>query len=1124
MGSSRALRSSFEAKVVVAFVAAALVVLVSLVATWKLARDANTAMLWIQHTLEVISDLNQASVDSLSVELSSQNYRVSGDPVHLATRDETIRMRNETLARLEALVSDHPRQLESLAQLRKVIDERLMISREVERIRGSTGAEAANAYVASTSLAQLREQLYSILGDMRGEEDRLLAQRTAQQRVARQALLVAGTVFALSLFSLLVATYLLIRRQVRETRLAQEEVAESRDDLYTTLQSIGDAVLATDRHGRITRMNPVAERLTGWTFGQAEGVPIEDVFNIVNEKTGRPAHIPVADVIRTGEVRGLANHTRIIARDGSEYPIADSAAPIRDAAGQIRGAVLVFRDVTIEQQAQRIVEGQNEELSGRVREQTAQLRESEAHLRSVINNVPAMIAFVDAEQRYVYVNRLYHEQFGPGIPDLVGRRVRDVLGESRYETARPRIEAALNGEPQSYDWTPFEGVWQTIVYIPRRDENDLLSGYYVLGTDITERKRSEAEIQGLNRALQKRLDDLEHLSRALRAIDAGNRAQLNSVSEHDLVASVCKAVVGTGGYSRVSVWYVTMAGEATLTPMADSGTTADGDILPPQRIAVEMGMDREGGLSRAVRSGVSVVLGELDRDPEFGPLRDHLPGCASALFCTLRIEGKAIGALAVFGAQANAFVDDEVALLTQLANDLSIGIATQRAKADQQRAQSALHRATRFDALTDLPNETRFTECLIDEIMHRDSLGQSLGVMQANIQGMSDVNLAFGFTCGDQVLREFGRRLQSVLPAGATVARLRGDEFAVLLPGGDIASMRQLADMVEIALQPAFRFGEIALDVSARFGIAVFPQHGRTPHDLLRSADIAVHQANLRRSPIVVFDASRIPDHTTRLKRVGELRHGIRDNQLRLYLQPKIDMTTGRVCGAEGLVRWMHPVEGLIGPGEFIELAENAGLIDALTLWVIEAAVAQIRELQLVGCAVPISVNLSVRNLRDEELVAKVGRILEKHQVSPHMLEFEVTETAAMDDPELALGVLRDLRHAGLQLSLDDFGTGYSSLRYLQRLPVNYIKIDQSFVRDMGTNPESAMIVRSTIELVRELGRKTVAEGVETPEDWVALSKFRCDIAQGYLIAKPMPAEHFCVWMHDYPGVMNAAQ
>jgi EAL domain-containing protein (putative c-di-GMP-specific phosphodiesterase class I) len=233
-------------------------------------------------------------------------------------------------------------------------------------------------------------------------------------------------------------------------------------------------------------------------------------------------------------------------------------------------------------------------------------------------------------------------------------------------------------------------------------------------------------------------------------------------------------------------------------------------------------------------------------------------------------------------------------------------------------------------------------------------------------------------------------------------------------------------------------------------------------------------------------------------------------------LQPKVDFSSGQICGAEALVRWMHPLKGLIPPGLFIDLAEQTGLIKPLTEWVIVAALDLLQSWQAKGCAVPIAINLSARNFRDEQLFAKYRQWHSERSVSTGLLEIEITESTVMEHAEYALRALSEMSDAGIPLYVDDFGTGYSSLSYLQKLPVDYIKIDQSFVSAMHRDRDSATIVRSTIDLVHDLGRKTVAEGVETKEHWDLLKDLGCDIAQGYYIAKPMPSSDFQKWAEDF--------
>ena len=1109
-------RSSFEAKIRVAFTAAVLVVAGLTVATWKLANDATEAAGWVAHSNEVLRILTRASGDTLQIELSTQNFRISGDVARLAERDASIAAREQTLLRLHQLVEDNPLQLERWGRLRAVIDERLAISRKTEQLRKTQGFEAASAYIATAPLPETRERMHRLLHAMEDEELRLLQMRTAEQQHARQTMLVAGALVALLLLGLLSATYVLIRRQLRDTQASREALAESERSLATTLYSIGDGVLATDTLGRITRMNPVAQRLTGWSLEQAQGRPIEEVFCIIHEHTRAPAVVPVAKALATGEVQELANHTTLIARDGHEYPIADSAAPIRDDAGRLKGVVLVFRDVTAERQAKKTIREQNEQLEQRVRERTMQLLESEDHLRSVINYVPALIAYVDAAQRYVYVNHQYQTCFAPGQTDITGRTVQEILGDERYAVAAPLIARALQGVPKNYDWQPFPGIWQTINYVPKRGAQGRVTGYYVLGYDITERKQSEDKIQSLNTALAQHVRELEHVSRALKTLSAGNRTMLRATDEQELLDTMCRAIVTTGNYLMASVWFRVDDDYQSLRPMAECNHPGGIDTLRQMNGSWGDNARGRGAVATAIRTNQTSVVRNILTDPAYEPWRPYLPGCACGVACPLRVDGEIIGGIVIYAAEPDSFGQDEVTLLTESADDLAFGITTLRARVEQQKTQAALQRLSRYDTLTGLPNEVQFTEALTAAIATSTRRKRPAAALQVNVERLNDINAALGFSQGDQILREFGTRLVDAAPEAATVARLRGDEFAVLLPDSDANAAVATLQHLQARLAEPFPIASIALEVSACSGIVVLPDHGTTAHDLLRRMDIAVHEAKRRGLKHVVFDPTQNQDQSQRLALAGELRHAIEAGDLRLYLQPKVDMATGRVCGAEGLVRWQHAERGLIAPAAFIELAERTGLIHQITDWVVEAALRLNQAWARQGCALPIAVNLSAHNLRDADLRERVHRLQTRLGVAPGLLEMEITESMVMDDPESALRVLRELRSDGIALYIDDFGTGYSSLTYLQKLPVNCIKIDQSFVLDMLTNKESLLIVRSTIDLTHDLGRKVVAEGVETQAHWDQLAALGCDVAQGYFLARPMPAEEFLGWTAQF--------
>ena len=1107
--------SRFETKVLTGFAAAMLVAASLVAATWKVSESAAGAARWVAHTHEVLETLARTRAETLQVEFSTQSFRISGDPARLAERDAAITSREKLLDQARRLTANNPQQQERLAALRAVINERLAISRHVELLRKTQGQEAATAFVATAPLQETRERTYRLLGEMDALERHLLEERVAAQLRAHTSLVVSGATVATLLGLLLVGCYLLIRRQLRETEASQRALAKSEESLSTTLYAIGDAVLATDAQGRITRMNPVAEHLTGWTIAEAQGRPIEEIFHIVHEATRAPAAIPVAQVLATGRVQELANHTILIARDGRELPISDSAAPIHDGAGQLAGVVLVFRDVSAAVQAQRTIKEQNEHLEQRVLERTAALAASEDHLRSVINNVPALMAYVDANQRYVYANHQYHHRFAPHLPDITGLTVREVLGEERYALAAPLIEKALQGEPQGYDWQPFTNVWQIVNYMPKRDpRTGEVLGYYAMASDITARKLAEDRVQILNTSLENHVRDLERTSRALRTLSAGNRTMVRATDEKALLDSMCQSIVDAGGYALATVWYCDEDDGRRPRPVAGVGhATSLAALFQMKSDWVDAD---QGVVAAAIRTGHANVVRDMAADARYAPWQHLLQGIASGFACPMKVDGQVIGALAIYSHEPDAVGADEEALLTELAEDLAFGVATLRAREAQNAIQEAMHRLTHYDALTGLPNETQFTELLTTAIDTGRRLNQPFALLQTDVERLNEINDALGFSRGNELLREFGARLCAAVPSSAVVARLRGDEFAILLTGDVASDVDAVVRDVGMVLSQPFPMADIQLDVSARMGVAYYPEHGLTSHDLFRQVDSALNEAKKKGISHAICDPAQNKDQSRRLTVAGELRRAIEGGDLLLYLQPKVEMATGRVCGAEGLVRWKHAQRGLIPPGEFIGLAEHTGLIKPLTEWVIETALRLNQAWDQQGCALPIALNLSARNLRDGHLLAKIRQLNTLWATAPGLLELEITESTVMEDAEFALQVLRSLRDEGIPLYIDDFGTGYSSLSYLQKLPVEYIKIDQSFVRDMTTSKDSASIVRSTIDLVRDLGRKTVAEGVETQDHWDQLTAFGCDIAQGYFIARPMPAQELPAWVRQF--------
>jgi diguanylate cyclase (GGDEF)-like protein len=421
-----------------------------------------------------------------------------------------------------------------------------------------------------------------------------------------------------------------------------------------------------------------------------------------------------------------------------------------------------------------------------------------------------------------------------------------------------------------------------------------------------------------------------------------------------------------------------------------------------------------------------------------------------------------------------------------------------------------LEHQSQHDALTGLPNRMLLGARLDHELRRP---GAQVAVLLLDLDHFKEINDTLGHLHGDLVLVEVARRLRDAARPGDTVARLGGDEFALLLPNADEAAAIDAARRMHAAIDAAMDLERVTLRVEASIGVALGPQHGTDRGTLLRRADIAMYVAKGAQTGFESYAPEQEHLSPARLSLASELRRALDENELVVHYQPIAELATGRVTGVEALVRWQHPVRGLLSPDEFVPLAENTGLIGPLTMVVLEQALRQVRRWEQDGITIDVAVNLSTRSLLDRGLPDRVGRLLERHGVEGRRLELEITESMVAADPDRALQVLNELRALGVRLTVDDFGTGYSSLSNLRELPIGQLKIDKSFIMAMRESPSDAAIVTSTVELARRLGLRTVAEGVEDRELWRALRELRCDLAQGYWLARPAPPEEIGPWM-----------
>jgi diguanylate cyclase (GGDEF)-like protein len=461
---------------------------------------------------------------------------------------------------------------------------------------------------------------------------------------------------------------------------------------------------------------------------------------------------------------------------------------------------------------------------------------------------------------------------------------------------------------------------------------------------------------------------------------------------------------------------------------------------------------------------------------------------------------------------------DEIGALAQAFDSMRNGIA--------KREQEIRHLAY-WDTLTNLPNRAQFLLLLNDSIAEARAQNGSVFVLMMDLDRFKHVNDVMGHSFGDALLKQVAGRLQLLLAnrhdLSAQVARLGGDEFAVLLPRSGLEQARIIASEILAALESPLSLDDQMVDLGAGLGIAGYSTHAEDGEALLSMAEVAMYTAKQRNDGAVVYDASFDKSSAQSLSLLTELRNAVERNELRLFVQPKITLAEGAVVGVESLVRWVHPERGNVFPDQFIPFAEQTGFIRVLTQWVLEQSAALCNAMEQQGIHLKVSVNLSTRDLLDQDLPSKFAATLARHQVSAGSFCLEITESAIMDDPVRAQQTLERLHAMGCDLSIDDFGTGYSSLAYLKRLPVDELKIDKSFVLNMETDSGDAKIVRSTIDLGHNMGLRVVAEGIESEAVWRMLGKLGCDQGQGYFMSRPMPADQLPGWVQQWRAPQHEA-
>jgi len=619
-----------------------------------------------------------------------------------------------------------------------------------------------------------------------------------------------------------------------------------------------------------------------------------------------------------------------------------------------------------------------------------------------------------------------------------------------------------------------------------------------LRMEISERKQAERTLIKVNRALK--------------TLSECNKAMVSTTNESELLNHICKIVVEVGGYSMAWIGFAGNEKDMAILPVAHAGYE-EGYI---RTLDLKCGSNivEQNPVMSAINTGKTCIVKNMLIGREYDSCRDQAlsRGFISSISIPLISNKRIFGALNIYSGEPDTFGEREKKMLIELGDDLVYGIMAFRTELERKRAEEMVEHLAYFDVLTGLPNWMMFSKHLSLAIEKALGSRYSLAVMFMGIDRIKTVNDTMGHAIGDELLRNIAERIKNCVRSCDIVARLKGNEFAILLPEiKGTSGIACLAERILDTIKTPFYFGDKKIHVNGGIGIVICPKDGHDTHTLLKNADTAMHNAERNgKDNYQFYKPSMNAEVIQFIDMENRMRDGLEKDEFIVYYQPKVNLKTGHIVGMEALVRWQQPDIGLVSPGKFIPVAEETELIIPIGEHVLRSACLQNKTWQDAGYPlVRVSVNLSAKQFQQSNLVEIIANALEYSKLHSKWLELEITETEVMKDTNFAISTLRELSDMGINISLDDFGTGYSSLNYLKHLPIDTIKIDYSFVRDITSDSDDAAIVRAIIAMSHSLKLKVIAEGVETLEQLNFLKDLDCEEIQGFFFSKPVPAKAF---------------
>lgn len=718
---------------------------------------------------------------------------------------------------------------------------------------------------------------------------------------------------------------------------------------------------------------------------------------------------------------------------------------------------------------------------------------SQARFRAIVESTNEWIWETDPDGIMIYNNPAVERILGYAPAEILGRNAMSMLdhGEAAdYATAllgRREDRAPWHGVVRR--WLHRDGTlrWLESNGMPIYDEDGRLAGFRGTDRDITERMVQQ--------------EKLMRLSRIRELTGEVNAAVTRHRDRNSLLAEICRISVEVG--SLGAAWTGVMDDVRTaIHPIAWHGI--DDDFIGRMPVPLDGESESTHFAVLAATSGNPVVENHLPTSAIDAKWKEKAlaRGFQSGIGLPLKTGGSTMGALVLLSAEDHFFTPEEQRLFVDLAGDVSFAI-------DGIEKQEQLDYLSYYDTLTGLPNRTLFLDRLGQVLSESRRTQLRAALAYLDIERMRVVNDSLGRSAGDAVLREVGDRLRRTFKHNA-MSRIAMDRFAVVFPGlsNPIDAGRMVTETMHAIFSESFRIGDKELRVGAKIGVSLFPDDGEETEELLQNAETALKTAKFQQDTVLFYTRSLNADVAERLKLETELRRAIEENQFVLHFQPKVNLDSERIEGLEALIRWQHPIHGLVPPTKFISLLEETGLILEVGRWALRSAASKYASWQDRGLAAPkIAVNVSAIQLRQDSFVEDIAAVVSSRNPGACGIDLEITESMVMRDLDRSVDILQKLRALGIRIAIDDFGTGHSSLSYLARLPLDFLKIDRSFVARIPESKNDIAIVLAIVSLARSLELQVVAEGVETQAQVRLLEQLGCDQAQGYFFSKPRPAE-----------------